>query len=75
MSLLTMSLLKVDQKSRTPLPFRYYRVEPKTELRGPFRYSGLTKSKAEELMDWLEAQGRRDFDLSVDDEGFNIEPL
>jgi hypothetical protein len=37
---------------------------PRTQARQRTRVTGLSKSQAEQLLDWLEANGYRDYDLA-----------
>jgi hypothetical protein len=46
---------------------------PPAQQYQPIRVTGLTKSQAEDLLDWLEANGYRDYRLSYTaDEGFTV---
>jgi len=46
---------------------------PPAQRQPSMRVAGLTKSQAEELLDWLEANGYRDYHLSYTaDKGFTV---
>jgi len=56
----------VAPKIGTPLPLAQQR-------RRPMRVTGLTKSQAEDLLDWLEANGYRDRHVSyLPGKGFSV---
>jgi len=55
------------------LPSGRQKREPRGGIGGPVRRrSGLAKAVAEDLLDWLEAHGRRCHVSYVDGEGFQV---
>jgi hypothetical protein len=60
------TILKAETRA-TPSP------SPPAQRYRPIRLTGLTKSQAEDLLDWLEANGYQDFRLSyTPGEGFSV---
>jgi hypothetical protein len=65
-------LLMANQDTWTGAPATGF-SQPATQSQRSLHVTGLSKAQAEDLLDWLEANGYRDYHLSYDaGEGFTV---